>query len=255
MDQIDKNRHNNMAEVYNAMAPYLVPNYDLFQIEIVNLIVQEDAIPERIIDLGAGSGILLERLLTAFPDSHCYWVDSSLDFMRVAKDKLHRFNGRVTYIDASMEDNWASYLSDGVDLITSMTAIHHLETHEKKDLYRVCFETLRPGGWFFNIDEMRSVSDDAYRNSLLRLVKHVDDFESIFSGLEAEHYKEFVFYFERWKKRNIDEFDRPKTKGEDIHESFMDQIQWLADAGFQDTDLFMKYHLWSMIGGKKADLA
>jgi hypothetical protein len=38
---------------------------------------------------------------------------------------------------------------------------------------------------------------------------------------------------------------------DDIHESFLEQLEWLKDAGFQEVDVFCKLYLWSMIGGKK----
>ena len=57
--------------------------------------------------------------------------------------------------------------------------------------------------------------------------------------------------FDGWKKRNVDHINSPKVEGDDIHESFLVQLEWLKDAGFKETDVFCKLSLWSMIGGKK----
>ena len=57
--------------------------------------------------------------------------------------------------------------------------------------------------------------------------------------------------FDNWKVRNLDNIDVPKTKGDDIHETFTEQINWLNEIGYVNVDLFIKYHLWCLIGGQK----
>lgn len=57
--------------------------------------------------------------------------------------------------------------------------------------------------------------------------------------------------FNNWKKRNVENIDLPKQEGDDNHESFLVQLNWLKEIGFKDTDLFCKLFLWCMIGGKK----
>jgi hypothetical protein len=45
--------------------------------------------------------------------------------------------------------------------------------------------------------------------------------------------------------------DVPKTKGDDIHESFVNQVDWLHEIGFTEADVYIKYHLWCAVGGRK----
>lgn len=40
-----------------------------------------------------------------------------------------------------------------------------LEDREK-NIYLRCFEALKNGGWFFNIDEIKTIYKEAYINSL-----------------------------------------------------------------------------------------
>jgi len=40
-------------------------------------------------------------------------------------------------------------------------------------------------------------------------------------------------HFEGWKRRNIKHIDQPKTKGDDMHEPFIEQVQWLKEIGFE----------------------
>ena len=66
--------------------------------------------------------------------------------------------------------------------------------------------------------------------------------------MSAIHHLETI---DNWAYRNIENFDRSKKKGADIHEGFLEQLQWLDATGFVNVDLFLKYHLWSVIGGQK----
>ena len=58
-------------------------------------------------------------------------------------------------------------------------------------------------------------------------------------------------HFDRWKIRNIDHFGEIKSTGDDMHDFFMDQVAWLKEIGFTNVDLYVKYHLWSVVGGQK----
>jgi hypothetical protein len=43
------------------------------------------------------------------------------------------------------------------------------------------------------------------------------------------------------------------VKGDDLHELFTLQMQWLKAAGFANVDVFVKYHLWCAVGGQKLE--
>lgn len=60
MKQIEKDRFFTMAETYNEMAQFLLPQYDFLQNEIFNIIKFLQKKELKVIDLGAGSGIILE---------------------------------------------------------------------------------------------------------------------------------------------------------------------------------------------------
>lgn len=250
-----KQRFFNMAETYDKMARLLIPKYDLLQDETLNIASFEDATDLTIIDLGAGSGIFLEKVLTRYPDAKCYWVDFSDDFLKIAKKRLFRFEKQVEYILSPIEEDWEGKVGKGegkeVDAIFSMSAIHHLKSKEKKRLYKRCFDILDYSGWFFNIDEMKTLYKDAYLNSFYFWIEHVaSEKEKISLDLE-QYYQKWIAHFENWKKRNIDGIDQPKTEGDDIHDSFLEQMEWLREIGYVNVDLFIKYHLWSVIGGQK----
>ena len=253
MDQASKERFFTMAETYDRMARTLVPQYDFLQNEVLRTLSLEDSRRNIVIDLGAGGGTWLEKILACNNASKCYWVDYSEDFLEVAKEKLSKYGDRVTYILSSLEQIWESQVPEKADAIISMSAIHHLTTEEKQDLYRRCYEKLNAGGWFVNIDEMETIYPDAHLNSLYFWIRHVEHARDTISAEDLRYYESWKLHFDGWKMRNVDNMDKPKTKGDDIHESFLEQLHWLKDIGFQNVDLFIKYHLWCAIGGQKPD--
>ncbi len=48
-----------------------------------------------IIDLGAGSGIFLDRILSKQKNVKCYWVDYSEDYLTVARKRLSQYGRKV----------------------------------------------------------------------------------------------------------------------------------------------------------------
>jgi trans-aconitate methyltransferase len=241
-----------MADAYDEICRYLVPAYDLMQEELVRILRFVGMDRAVVVDLGAGSGILIERILASFPHAFGYCIDYSDDFLRVARRRLGAQAHRVYFIHMSFKDEWESKLKHTPDVIVSMSAIHHLEDQDKERLYRRCFEALGNGGWFFNIDEMKSVNEQAYINSMHYWIDHVRRAGEGVPSAKKAYYEEFAARFENWKRRNVENLNEPKREGDDLHASFLEQIAMLERAGFSGVDVFVKYHLWCMIGGKKA---
>ena len=251
MQQMDKQRFFTMAEAYDRMCQTLVPGYDLLQDEALRITDIGSRPNARVIDLGAGSGILLEKILTRWPDTKVHWVDYSEDFLRVAQKRLSRFANRVRYTHASLEDDWESQIEGQVDFVFSMSAIHHLENENKKRLYERCFDKLAPGGWLFNIDEMKTLHRDGYLANMHFWTRYVEQARDTLPPEQIVYYEKWKSHFDKWALRNVVNVDVPKVKGDDIHECFATQVDWLQEIGFSEADVYIKYHLWCVIGGRK----
>ncbi len=252
MEQIEKERFFTMADSYNKMAQKLVPKYDFLQNEVFNIIEFNQKQKIVLVDLGAGSGIFIEKFLKRYPGSTAFWIDYSEDFLKVAQNRLSKFTGKVNYILSSLEENWENYINIEPDIIFSMSAIHHLNTDEKKELYKKCYNILKVKGWFINIDETKTIFNEAYKNSLHFWAKYVDAQKNNIKNDDIEYYLKWIGYFNNWKERNIENINLPKQKGDDLHENFVNQVKWLHEIGFKNTDVYIKYHLWSIIGGQKS---
>jgi ubiquinone/menaquinone biosynthesis C-methylase UbiE len=229
----------------------MVPGYNFMQDTLIDILKFENIEELILLDLGAGSGILIEKILKEFPDSICYYLDYSKDFMSLTQNKLKKYQDRVTYIQSDFSGNWESKIKNTPNVITSSSAIHHLLNEDKKKLYNKCYHVLEENGWFFNIDEMKTINEDAYLQSLHYWIYHAEKQKNVLSKDLSDEYAGWMEKFNKWKNRNVDKVHIPKTEGDDIHESFLVQLDWLNDVGFKNTDVFCKLFLWCMIGGKK----
>jgi ubiquinone/menaquinone biosynthesis C-methylase UbiE len=253
MHDQSKNRFHSMARVYDKMAPLLVPQYHFLQDSIIDFFNLAEPQKMSVVDLGAGSGIFLEKILRNNADATCCWIDSSKDFLEVARQKLAKHINRVEFILAPIESSWELRLNSHPDFIFSMSAIHHLEDLEKQALYRKCYDSLSDMGWFVNVDEMKTCCMDAYESNMRFWADFVESAKTQISDSDLPHYEEWNHHFKKWKKRNIDQMQVPKSKGDDIHASFLTQISWLLSIGFRKVDLLLKYQLWCAVCGQKSN--
>src|SRR6478735_9577663 len=108
-----------------------IPRYDELQEQAIAAIPFP---PERVLELGMGTGETTRRLLEAYPDAWVIGLDSSADMV---------FRARENYDDvqlARMEDP----LPEGPwDLVIGVLSIHHLTSDLKKNLFRQVREQAR----------------------------------------------------------------------------------------------------------------
>ena len=101
-----------------------IPRYEELQDQAIAAIPFS---PERVLELGMGTGETTRRLIEAHPDAWVIGLDSSPDMV---------FRARQSYDDvqlARIEDP----LPDGPwDLVIGVLSIHHLRVEQKRELFR-----------------------------------------------------------------------------------------------------------------------
>jgi SAM-dependent methyltransferase len=239
------------AEAFDAGAPAIHPFYAIVQDEILALLAAEGLADDRrepacVVDLGGGSGRLLERVLERFPKSQVVLVDQSPAFLAIAERKLARFGDRVTLVEHRLQDDWPAALAQPPDALVSMSAIHHLEPAEKKALYARCYQALLPGGLLANGDEFRPESDAEYL-AMLESWSEQKDVETA-AGRIPESFRPI---FDAWHDRNITHFGEPKHSGDDCNETVAAQEAYLRAAGFRDVHMAWQTKLWGVLFGRR----
>ena len=97
---------------------------------------------ERVLDAGCGSGRLTEELLGRLPEGEVVALDSSPQMLEQARLRLRRFDSRVEFVHASLQD---FALARTVDGVFSNAVFHWVPDHAA--MFRCLHRVLRPGGW------------------------------------------------------------------------------------------------------------
>jgi len=238
------------AEAFDACAPAIHPFYLAVQDEILRLLAAERAEtgkePACVVDLGGGSGRLIERVLEQSPNSRGVVIDQSPAFLAIAERRLARFGSRASFIEQRLQGDWRSAMPMQPNALVSMSAIHHLEPAEKQSLYQTCFEVLAPGGLFLNGDELRPESDADYL-AAMRWWSHHKELETA-AGRIPDSFRPMS---DAWHERNITRFGEPKHSGDDCHETAAVQLEYLRAAGFRDVRLTWNERLWGVLLGRR----
>lgn len=221
---IVKERFNECAEEYDRQRRALIPHLDDIYTTVAELAVSDVPGP-KILDLGAGTGLLTKQLFKRYQRAEFTLLDLSDKMLEVAKQRFdglpnfHYINGN--YLEHDFEDSF--------DIVTSSLSIHHLKHAEKKFLYDKIYSILNDDGVFINADQVLAPNPENER------VYHAKWMEYIESGPLTESDKKTIF------KRM--ELDKPAT--------LEDNLKWLKDSRFKDVDVYYKYYTFTVIYGKK----
>jgi ubiquinone/menaquinone biosynthesis C-methylase UbiE len=83
------------ATGYDAAAEIVHPRYVEIQDEMLRLLSLGEDASMTVLDLGGGSGKLMERILERFPNAQGVVVDQSEAFLALAERRLARFGDRA----------------------------------------------------------------------------------------------------------------------------------------------------------------
>lgn len=124
--------------------------------QLDNIVSYVDERPEKILDLGCGTGALTQRVLTKYPDTNVVCLDPATSMLDIVNKKFCFFNVEAVQGSAhSME-----FEDNSFDYIITNWALHHLTNEDKilctKELYRV----LKPGGKLILGDQFAPIMKD-----------------------------------------------------------------------------------------------
>lgn len=198
---------NLVAKEYDADRRKFLPCFDAFYGNTTEFIACSIPHPKRVLDLGAGTGLLTAFWYAVFPRTEYVLADVASEMLDVARRRFKEAQN-VSYEIL----NYAESLpSADFDTIVSALSIHHLADEDKQRLFRRIYEKLPDGGVFVNYDqfcgeteEMSRMLDDFWTDGLLR------------SGLSQ-------LSLERWQER----------RKLDQECSMLDEHRWLENAGFR----------------------
>lgn len=212
------------AATYDAARARLIPCYDQFYSTAVELLPFEPDASIRVLDLGAGTGLLAAWVRREFPNAALSLLDFSEAMLNQARERLG--NHSVEYV---LGDYTSGALDGPFDAIVSALSIHHLEHPEKQKLFRRIHQALHPGGVFVNAEQVAGPTPELsarYHHLCLAEARRLGATEQMIADAEMR-------------------------MREDRCASVEEQLEWMREAGFADADCWFKKGRFAVMAGTR----
>jgi tRNA (cmo5U34)-methyltransferase len=208
------------AHHYNAARRRLIPPFQSFYGTAVRAVSLGAAAPRRVLDLGAGTGLLSGFVRAAHPRAELTLIDGSARMLEQARELLGADG--VEYLQADLGD---ALPAGPWDAVISALAIHHLEDAEKRNLFVRVREALAPGGVFVNAEQVSGPSER---------------FSSLYATWQEESARTAGSDDAEWA-------GALERMTHDRCASAEDQLTWLREAGFPEADCLFKDHRFAVM--------
>ena len=212
------------AKDYEQQRRGLIPPYGAFYETAVEALALAGRPLHRVLDLGAGTGLLARAVAERLPDAELTLLDGAPAMLKEARAVL---GDRARYVVAHLTDP----LPDGPwDAVISALAIHHLDDIDKRALCVRLHAELAPGGLIVNAEQVCGSTP------LL---------QGRYSAWHQRHAHQAGASPDEWAgHEHRTRLDRWAT--------VEDQLTWLRDAGFADTDCLLKHHCFAVLVARRA---
>lgn len=207
------------AGSYNAARRRLIPPFDAFYGTAVEAARLAQPV-ERILDIGAGTGMLSAAIKKSLPNAEITLLDGAPAMLAQARDLLG--DDGVSYLTADLLDP----LPAGPwDAIVSALAIHHLSDERKRDLFARVRASLRAGGVFVNAEQVSGPT-----SRLTALYERWHEQQARSAGSDDAEWEAAVERMSHDRLASVD-----------------DQLAWLREAGFGPVDCLFKHYRFAVI--------
>lgn len=212
---------NLIAKKYDENRRKFIPCFDDYYESTTKLILSNIDSPKRVLDLGAGTGLLTYYWFKEYKTADYVLVDIADEMLNVSRK---RFAG-LENIQHEILDYTKQLPKGEFDTIISALSIHHLDEGQKTDLFERIYEKLPVGGIFVNYDQFcagTQTMNQWFDSYWEKQIYH--------SGLTDSD-------IEQWKER----------KKLDKECSVEKEIEMLKKCGFSDVKCLYSYHKFSVI--------
>jgi len=214
------------AEDYDRTRRRLVPGFDDFYRAAIDLIQFPRESSLKVLDLGAGTGLMAAFIAYSFPNARITMVDISNEMLERARARFELAGPRFRF---EVSDYGVDRIQEKYDAIVSALSIHHLSDEQKRSLFRRIHGALNADGVFVNAEQFRCATPERHKFHHERWLTRVREL-----GVDD---RDLAAALERMK------FDRAAT--------LEDQLEWMREAGFRDIDCAYKNLIFAVYCGLK----
>lgn len=105
-------------------------------------------------DIGCGTGKMAKAALAQFNIDQLICCDCSKEMIEIAKKRCYQEN--VSFLTADLR---ALSYNQSFNVISAVLVHHYLKKEERALAIKNCYQALKPGGLFFNVENFAPFSD------------------------------------------------------------------------------------------------
>ena len=222
IEQIAEN-FSKIAKRYDENRKMLIPCFDEYYGLSVAFLKKTRNDIGKILDLGAGTGLLTKRLYDEYPNASYTLVDISEQMLEIARQ---RFEGLDNF-KYLISDYSANLPYEKFDLIASALSLHHIENEDKLLLYSNIYNRLEDKGCLLNLDIFNASTEEMNE-------RYNDYWYQYASEIISENK-------EQWNKSR--ELDKENTIDETKH--------LLSKVGFRNIECIYNYLKFGVVFAEK----
>jgi tRNA (cmo5U34)-methyltransferase len=143
---------------YDEEIRSILPYYDSFHQETINLIKAMNAKPAIWLDTGCGTGTLVERALKHFPETKFVLADPSAEMLEETRKKLSG-SDRVTFLKPNSTQDLSTKIIEKPDVITAIQSHHYLSKEDRIKVTKVCHDRLNESGIYVTFENIRPMTE------------------------------------------------------------------------------------------------
>jgi tRNA (cmo5U34)-methyltransferase len=143
---------------YDEEIRTILPYYDSFHQETINLIEAMNLNPAIWLDTGCGTGTLVEMALKHFPDTKFVIADPSAEMLEEAQKKLCG-SDRIKFLKPYSTQDLTRETLGRPDVITAIQSHHYLPKENRIKVTKVCYDLLNEGGIYVTFENIRPMTE------------------------------------------------------------------------------------------------
>jgi tRNA (cmo5U34)-methyltransferase len=155
MSKID-NATAHPADEYDGNIRKSIPLYDQFHQATIDLVSSVWPSPQTWIDVGCGTGTLVEKAHRVFPTTEFVLADPSKAMLELATEKL-KGRDRISLLQPVTAEELR--FPKPAAVVTAIQSLHYLNTEQRRMAVRNCFHQMQAGGLFVTFENIRPLTD------------------------------------------------------------------------------------------------